>query len=82
MPDEKVKAAKLREMSRTELETALRETREELWNIEFRRITQEAENPLRIRRLRRQIARVTTLLHEDATGIRKVASQRGGVAAS
>jgi large subunit ribosomal protein L29 len=78
MPDDKMKAVKLRDMSRDELEIALKETKEELWNLEFRRITQEPENPLRLRALRRHVARLETLLNEDAKGIRKLAAAHGG----
>jgi large subunit ribosomal protein L29 len=81
MPDDKMKPVKLRDMSRAELETALKETKEELWNLEFRRITQEPENPLRLRALRRHVARLETLLNEDAKGIRKLAAHGGSASA-
>lgn len=74
MADEKIKASKFRDMTRDELTLHLKEAKEELWNLEFRRITQEVENPLRIRYLRRSVARMTTILSEDAKGLRKLAS--------
>lgn len=77
MADEKIKASKLREMTRDELSHHLKEAKEELWNLEFRRITQEVENPLRIRFLRRHVARMTTILSEDEKGLRKLASGAG-----
>jgi len=73
MADKKAATPKMREMTREELETHLKDVKEELWNLEFRRITQEVENPLRIRTLRREVARANTLLHEDARGIHKLA---------
>jgi large subunit ribosomal protein L29 len=73
MAEKKATAHRLREMTRTELETHLKEIKEELWNLEFRRISQEIENPLRLRALRREVARATTLLSEDARGIRRLA---------
>jgi large subunit ribosomal protein L29 len=82
MSDEKMKAAKMRDLSRHELEIALKETKEELWNLEFRRITQEPENPLRLRALRRQVARIETLLNEDAKGIHKLAAAHSGSASA
>lgn len=72
----KATARKLRDMTRVELQTHLKEIKEELWNLEFRRISQEIENPLRLRKLRREVARVNTLLHEDTRGIHKLAGER------
>ncbi len=80
MSDDKMKAPKLRDMTRAELEHALKETKEELWTLEFRRITQEPDNPLRLRALRRQVARLHTLLAEDSKGIRKLAASSAGAA--
>ena len=73
MADKKATPHALREMTRTELEAHVKEIKKELWNLEFRRVSQEIENPLRLRALRREIARATTLLNEDARGIRKLA---------
>ena len=73
MAEKKSTPHKLREMTRAELESHLKEIKEELWNLEFRRISQEVENPLRLRSLRREVARATTILNEDARGIRKLA---------
>lgn len=73
MAEKKSTAPKLREMTRAELEVHLKEVREELWNLEFRRISQEIENPLRLRALRREVARAMTLLREDASGVRRLA---------
>jgi large subunit ribosomal protein L29 len=75
MADKKAASRKLRDLTRVELQAHLKEITEELWNLEFRRITQEIENPLRLRSLRRECARVHTLLHEDAIGIRKLAGE-------
>lgn len=75
MAEKKATASRLREMTRAELETHLKEIREELWNLEFRRVTQEIENPLRLRSLRREIARAMTLLSEDSREIRKLAGE-------
>jgi large subunit ribosomal protein L29 len=73
MAEKKGTARRFRDMTRAELEAHLKEIKEELWNLEFRRISQEVENPLRLRSLRREVARATTLLSEDARGIRKLA---------
>lgn len=66
-------AAKLREMTRDEVELLAHELSEELRNLRLRSSLKQEGNPLRIRYLRREIARIKTLLHEDATGIRHLA---------
>ena len=73
MAEKKATAHRFREMTRAELESHLKDVKEELWNLEFRRISQEIDNPLRLRSLRREVARATTLLNEDARGIRRLA---------
>jgi large subunit ribosomal protein L29 len=68
-----MKMAEIRQMSTTELETKLRELEEELWRLEFRSGTQKLDNPLRLRILKKDIARIKTILHEVKLGIREEA---------
>ena len=56
----------LRELSGEELEQKLAELQEERFRLRFRSATEAIENPVRFRTLRREIARVKTLLHERA----------------
>ena len=65
-----MKAFKLREMSREELKQRAAEMREELFNLRFAASTRSLDNPLRLRTVRREIARIETILREDETGIR------------
>lgn len=67
-----MKVFELREKSRDELSDILNGLYKELFNLRLRRGAQELPNPLRLRTLRRDIARVKTVLHEDELGIRKV----------
>ena len=60
-----VKAAELRERTREELETNLRELEEELFNLRFQSVTGQLENPVRAREVRRTIARIKTILREQ-----------------
>lgn len=55
-----------REMSVEDLEQKLAELQEERFRLRFRSATEAIENPVRFRTLRREIARVKTLLHERA----------------
>ncbi|MBD3237666.1 MAG: 50S ribosomal protein L29 [Candidatus Eisenbacteria bacterium] len=60
-------------MTRDELDLRLHDLSEELRNLRLRSSLKQEGNPLRIRYLRRTIARIKTLLHEDERGIRHLA---------
>jgi large subunit ribosomal protein L29 len=57
-------AAELRELSIEEIEQALAETGEELFNLRFQHATGQLENYRRLRQLRREVARLKTILRE------------------
>jgi large subunit ribosomal protein L29 len=63
-----MKAEKYRELTREELERIARDLGEELFNLRFRVSTQKLDNPLRLRVVRRDLARVLTVLREDEVG--------------
>jgi large subunit ribosomal protein L29 len=67
-----MKVFELREKSREELADILNGLYKDLFNLKLRRGAQELPNPLRLRTLRRDIARVKTVLREDELDIRKV----------
>ena len=56
----------LREMSREDLEAKLAEVREERFRLRFRSATETIENPMRFRAIRRDVARIQTILRERA----------------
>jgi len=58
-----VKAEELREQTDGELEKRLADLREELFNLRFQHATGQLENPIRLRDVRRDIARVLTVRH-------------------
>ena len=60
----KTKASELRELSQEQLEGKLSEAREEAFRLRFRSATEAIDNPMRYRTLRREIARLQTLLRE------------------
>jgi len=66
-----VKAAALREMATIELQEQLEKDRQELFNLRFQSATQQIENTRRIRQVRKNIARILTILSER--GLREVA---------
>jgi large subunit ribosomal protein L29 len=61
-----VKPKELRTLTRDELEQRLREAQEELFNLKFQNKTGQLNNPLRIREVRKDVARLRTLLAEGA----------------
>lgn len=63
------KPDRLREMARSELTHYLGELEDELFNLRVRRALQPPDNPLRLRYLRRQRARVKTVLRQGELGI-------------
>jgi len=54
----------LRTLTDTELEQRLRETHQELLNLRFRQATKQLDNTARIRLVRRDIARIKTIVRE------------------
>jgi large subunit ribosomal protein L29 len=66
-----VKPNELREMSQEDLESKLTELTEERFRLRFRSATESIENPMRFRAIRRDIARIRTILEEKS----RVASQ-------
>jgi large subunit ribosomal protein L29 len=61
-----MKASDLRELTPEELRRRVREMREELFKLKLRLGTEELPNPLRLRYLRRDIARCETVLQQKA----------------
>ena len=57
-------AKELRELNDTELEHRLGETKEELFNLRFQNATGQLDNISRLPQVRREIARIETLLRE------------------
>ncbi|MGH8623283.1 MAG: 50S ribosomal protein L29 [Burkholderiales bacterium] len=59
-----LKADVLRELSTDELRQKLAGLEDERFRTAFRRATEPVENPLRLRTIRRDIARIQTILRE------------------
>lgn len=60
------KAAELRGLSAEQLTASLNETRKELFKLRFQAATEKLDSPSKLRKLRREIARMLTVLHERA----------------
>ena len=58
--------SELREKSVDELHTREKELHEQLFKLRFQRATGNMENPAKMRQVRREIARIKTLLNEKS----------------
>ena len=58
------KVSELREMDEDELSTRLVEAKQELFNLRFQHVTGQLDNYARLGQVRKDIARITTLLRE------------------
>jgi large subunit ribosomal protein L29 len=66
-----VRADELRNMTEVELEQKLKEFKEELFNLRFQHATTQLDNPMRIKEVKRNIARIKTILREKELNIRR-----------
>ena len=62
-----MRAVDVRELSNEEIQTKISEAQEELFRLRFRSATQQIENPALIKSLRRDVARMRTILRERET---------------
>ncbi len=65
-------AAELRHLDNDSLEEKLREGKEELFNLRFQAATGQLESHGRLRAVRRDIARLYTILRERELGITEI----------
>lgn len=64
-----MKPHEFRAMTREELEEQVRELRREIFNLRFRKAAQQLDNPVKVRLVRRDLARALSLLREIDMGI-------------
>jgi large subunit ribosomal protein L29 len=59
-----MKLEKIREMSEIELNAEVKKLKHELFNLRFQQVTGQLENPIKMRDVKKDIARVKTILRE------------------
>lgn len=64
-----MKANELRSLSSEEIEGRIDQLKDELFNLRFQLATGQLENPMRIRQVRKDIARAKTILKQRELGI-------------
>ncbi len=66
-----MKIDKVRNMSQAELASEELKLKKELFNLRFQHVTGQLENPLKMREVKRDIARVKTALREKELAAEK-----------
>ena len=61
----KMKATEIRKMSAAELESKLGELKKDLFQLRLQHATTQLENPVRIAEVKKDIARVKTIIREQ-----------------
>ena len=64
-----VTASEMRELTEEELVLRLREAKEELFNLRFQMATGQLDNNRRLRTVRRDIAKIYTVMRERELGL-------------
>ena len=59
-----MKTKEIREMSVSELEAKLKDLKQELFNLRFQHATKQLDNPMVITSVKRDIAKILTILRE------------------
>jgi large subunit ribosomal protein L29 len=70
-----MKTRELRDSTKDEVLVRKEELEKEIFNLKIRQATKQIENPLRIRTIRRDLARIRTILREDESGTSKLATK-------
>jgi large subunit ribosomal protein L29 len=70
-------AHELNDMTNVDLEAKLREAKEELFNLRFQAATGQLESHGRLRTVKRDIARIYTVVRERELGIRQTPAVSG-----
>jgi large subunit ribosomal protein L29 len=60
-----MKASEIREMSQADLERELSELKSELFKLRFQLATNQLDNPMKLKDVKKSIARVKTIMREN-----------------
>lgn len=65
-----MRISEIKEQTKEELEAKLVDIKKSIFNLKFQKATGQLENPVKIRNLRKDIARIKTLLREKELNIK------------
>lgn len=60
-----MKASEVRELTTEELESKLKDLKAELFNLRFQLTINQLDNPMRIKAVKKDMARIKTILREN-----------------
>jgi large subunit ribosomal protein L29 len=66
-----MKAKEIRDMTSDELQIKLNGLKEELFNLRFQLATGQLDNPMRVKDVRHNIARIKTIMRENELKIQR-----------
>jgi large subunit ribosomal protein L29 len=70
-----MKAGDVRSLSPEERQQKLVEMKQELFNLRFQHATGQLENPQRLKQIKRDVARVQTIIREEESSARETESR-------
>ncbi len=70
-----MKAADVRSLSPEERRQKLVELKQELFNLRFQHATGQLENPQRLKQIKRDVARVQTVIREEELSVHETESR-------
>ena len=73
-----MKARDLKDLTYEEIAQKREEIIKEKFNLRLRQATRQIDNPVKVRLLRRDLARINTILHEHELGLRNLAEGKPG----
>jgi len=71
-----MKTNEIREKTKEELEMKLTEAKKNLFSLKFKKSTGQLENSMEIKKIKKDIARINTLIREKELGINKKVSKQ------
>jgi len=66
-----IKMEEIKQLPLEELKIRLQDTEDELANLQFQLALRQLDNPLKVRSVRRDVARLTTVIREYELGLRQ-----------
>ncbi len=63
-----MKASEIKEMTANELQEKLKDLKQELFNLRFQHAVNQLDNPMRLKAVKRDIARVKTFIRKQESG--------------
>jgi large subunit ribosomal protein L29 len=67
-----MKASEIRNLNKNELELKIKELKEELFNLRFQHAINQLDNPMRLKSVKKDIARAMTVLREIELKAQKI----------